>query len=222
MAAKGKAGKKGNKGKNAANTMREVTPQMYEDSLARNQLVNNAELVRRAQEKLEKKPVQTKLQVKKEQARIRLYGKHKSKREYTEKELGIPTLNRSVIPGFKVKHGKKGKKFIEDGDTVTLNRLIKTIGDKYDNLVETKLEKDRRLQEIRELKRQEMERKEAAKREVLDDKKLELKRKASMARTLRRKNRREALRLEREQQEQQHDAQGSVKSKKKVKKVSFA
>ncbi|KAH7589377.1 60S ribosomal subunit assembly/export protein LOC1 [Nakaseomyces glabratus] len=196
------------KGKSQS-TKRVVTPEVFADQQARNQLANAPNLT----EKSERRKA-NKLQVKKEQARARLYGKKKKESTYSEKDLDLPSLNKAVNPGVKLRRGKKGKKFIDDHDSLTLHRLIKTIGDKYDDITESKLEKDRRLEEIRELKRQEIERKEAAKQSQLEEKKDELKKKSSIARSMRRKNRRD--------QERDLHTTSNDKVQRKKKSVSFA
>lgn len=196
------------KGKSQS-TKRVVTPEVFADQQARNQLANAPNLT----EKSERRKA-NKLQVKKEQARARLYGKKKKESTYSEKDLDLPSLNKAVNPGVKLRRGKKGKKFIDDHDSLTLHRLIKTIGDKYDDITESKLEKDRRLEEIRELKRQEIERKEAAKLSQLEEKKDELKKKSSIARSMRRKNRRD--------QERDLHTTSNDKVQRKKKSVSFA
>lgn len=196
------------KGKSQS-TKRVVTPEVFADQQARNQLANAPNLT----EKSERRKA-NKLQVKKEQARARLYGKKKKESTYSEKDLDLPSLNKAVNPGVKLRRGKKGKKFIDDHDSLTLHRLIKTIGDKYDDITESKLEKDRRLEEIRELKRQEIERKEAAKQSQLEEKKDELKKKSSIARSMRRKNRRD--------QERDLHTTSNDKVQRKKKSVFFA
>lgn len=196
------------KGKSQS-TKRVVTPEVFADQQARNQLANAPNLT----EKSERRKA-NKLQVKKEQARARLHGKKKKESTYSEKDLDLPSLNKAVNPGVKLRRGKKGKKFIDDHDSLTLHRLIKTIGDKYDDITESKLEKDRRLEEIRELKRQEIERKEAAKQSQLEEKKDELKKKSSIARSMRRKNRRD--------QERDLHTTSNDKVQRKKKSVSFA
>lgn len=209
------------------NTQREVRPEVFNDSISRNQLNDTiiSSESRHQEQLLKAKQNQkykvSKLATAKEQQKIRLYGKKAVSRgrDYISKikideSKDIPNLNRSIIPGIKIKRGKKGKKFIDDSDTLVWQRLVKTVGDKYDQINESKIEKDRRLEEIREIKRKEIELKEQAKLQKLEDKKNEIKNKASLARSLRRKNKRLALRKANENENELGNS--------KKKSVSFA
>ncbi|OBA20528.1 60S ribosomal subunit assembly/export protein LOC1 [Metschnikowia bicuspidata var. bicuspidata NRRL YB-4993] len=189
------------------NEARSILSEVTTDSEARNLLQNQPKLTEKSRVK---KP--SKQAVKKQQAKIRLYGA-KNGKEYREDQLEIPTLNKAVVPGIKAKKGKKGKKFVDDHDSLKLNLLVKSINDKYDQVNESKLEKSRRLEEIRELKRQDLERKEQAKVDKLENKKADIKNKANVARAARRKNARDAKKSE--------DEGGSSEQKSK-KSVSFA
>ncbi|CAK7901092.1 60S ribosomal subunit assembly/export protein Loc1p [[Candida] anglica] len=188
------------------NKTRQVESEVTSDSVARNLMANPSKLTAKSKVR---KP--SKAAVKKQQAKIRLYGA-KSGKEYREDQLEIPALNMAVTPGVKAKRGKKGKVFVGDHDSLTMNRLVKSINDKYDQVNESKLEKSRRLEELRELKKQEMERKEQQKIDKLEGKKDQLKNKASVARLARRKSAKAAKKAE--------DA-GEVDSRSR-KSVSFA
>lgn len=173
---------KSEKRRNTQNQTRNIEPEVQSDPLASNLLVNKPKLTPQS---TVKKP--SKEKVRKEQAKIRLYGASSGK-NYREDQLDIPKLNKAITPGIKVKRGKKEKKFVADNDTLTLNRIAKSISEKNDEVNESKLEKAKRLEEIRELKRQEIEKKEEDKIRKLEDKKDEVRSKASLSRSARRKN----------------------------------
>lgn len=188
------------------NKTRNIESEVFSDSQARNVLENQPKLTEKSKVR---KP--SKQAVKKQQAKARLYGA-KNGKEYREDQLEIPNLNRAIVPGVKAKSGKKGKKFVDDHDSLTLNLLVKLINDKHDKVNESKLEKLRRLEEIRALKRKEIERKELEKLDKLEGKKAEIKNKSNVARAARRKNARAAAK----------EGEAKESEPKKKKSVSFA
>lgn len=192
-----------------ANEAKTIESEVFSDSHAKNLLQNQPKLTEKSKVR---KP--SKRAIKKKLAQVRLYGA-KNGKEYREDQLQIPVLNKAIVPGVKVKSGKKGKKFIEDHDSLKLNLLVKSINDKHDQVNESKLEKSRRLEEIRELRRKEIERREQSKANKLEDKKKEIKNKANVARAARRMNARDARRSK-------ADPEPSEKPSKKRKSVSFA
>lgn len=203
------------KRKASAHEPKRIRSEVFSDSRASNQLATQPKLTPKSKVK---KP--TKQEVKKQQAKMRLYGARNGK-EYREDQLNVPMLNKAVQPGVKPKLGKKGKVFVDDLDKLLLNRIVKSINDKHDLASESKLEKARRLEELRELKRKEIERKEQIKNDALESKKSEIRSKASLARAARRKNAKEARR-EAQETEAEEVVKPSSSSKKTKKKVSFA
>lgn len=189
------------------NKTRENELEVFADGQARNMMALTPKLTPKKEKKLLLKE-----QMKKREAKIRLYGARNGK-EYLEQQLDVPKLNMAVVPGVKAKKGKKGKVFVDDHDLLLMKRLVLSINDKYDTVNESKLEKLKRLEELRALKREEMERKEQAKHDKLEGKKSELKLKALAARAARRKHAKEREREE---------AAEAEKPAKKRKKVAFA
>ena len=83
------------------NGTRSIEPEVYSDSRAMNLLEDQP---KQKQKSTVKK--MSKSAVKKQQAKIRLYGA-KNGKDYREDQLNIPTLNRAIVPGVKAKRGKK-------------------------------------------------------------------------------------------------------------------
>ncbi|CCH42859.1 60S ribosomal subunit assembly/export protein LOC1 [Wickerhamomyces ciferrii] len=166
------------------NKTRSIESEVFKDSQARNRLGFTSNQTEKARVR---KP--SKKDVKKEQQKIRLYGKKPQQKVYDEKDLDIPVLNRAITPGVKRIRGKKGKKFVNEDpeDSTQINRIINEVILKDEKRDYSKLEKAQKLEEIRELKKKEIEEKELKKQNKLEDKKSELKNKASKARQDRRK-----------------------------------
>lgn len=98
----------------------------------------------------------------------------KKKRVYTDKELGIPALNGIAPAGIAKPHGvKKGKTFVDDGEGM-LAILAMVQADKEGD-IESKMIKARQMDEIREAKRLEAEKRGQAKKSKLEMAKDEVK-----------------------------------------------
>ncbi|KAF2652828.1 hypothetical protein K491DRAFT_582955, partial [Lophiostoma macrostomum CBS 122681] len=99
----------------------------------------------------------------------------KKKRVYTAAELDIPTLN-SIIPAgvAKPKGQKKGKKFVDDA--VSMRAIMSVVSAEKDGAVESKIMRQRQLEEVREARRLEAEARSEGKRERFEERKEGLRR----------------------------------------------
>lgn len=142
------------------NGTRSIEQEVRTDSQARNLL--GVSSTNYANSKVSKKPILP-------------FLKQKKRRVYTEKELTIPKLNKSIDPeGIKKFRGKKGKVF---ADEESMLRILNMVTEAQDSRNASKLEKARQLEEIREAKRREMDKKEQEKEDKIRRKKSELKKK---------------------------------------------
>jgi 60S ribosomal subunit assembly/export protein LOC1 len=106
-------------------------------------------------------------------------GKRKAP-EYTDKQLALPSLN-SIIPashaskavGGKGTGKKKNKVFVDDVEA--MQTIMSIVNAEKDGVIESKMIKMRRLEEIREARQKEAEKREERKREVLEGKMEEVK-----------------------------------------------
>ena len=90
----------------------------------------------------------------------------KKKRVYSEKELNIPTLNGIRPAGVQKPHGiKKGKTFVDDKDTM-MTILAMVQAEKEGN-IESKMIRARQMEEIREARKAEQEKREAGRKQKL-------------------------------------------------------
>ncbi|KAI8964021.1 60S ribosomal subunit assembly/export protein loc-1 [Daldinia sp. FL1419] len=100
----------------------------------------------------------------------------KKKKVYTEKELGIPELNMITPVGVtKPKGKKKGKVFVDDKES--MNTILAMVQADKEGEIESKMIKARQMEEIREARRIEAEKKEEEKKAKLDETKDSLRRK---------------------------------------------
>ncbi|KAI5921370.1 hypothetical protein F4810DRAFT_678711 [Camillea tinctor] len=102
--------------------------------------------------------------------------KKKKKKVYTEKELGIPQLNMVTPIGVtKPKGKKKGKVFVDDKESMsTMLALVQA--DKKGE-IESKMIKARQMEEIREARKLEAEKKGEERKAKLDETKESLRKK---------------------------------------------
>ncbi|KAI0810536.1 hypothetical protein GGR55DRAFT_644301 [Xylaria sp. FL0064] len=108
--------------------------------------------------------------------------KKKKKKVYTEKELGIPQLNMITPVGVtKPKGKKKGKVFVDDKES--MSTILAMVQAEKDGQIESKMIKARQMEEIREARRLEAEKKEAEKKARLDETKDSLRKKRKRNKT---------------------------------------
>lgn len=96
----------------------------------------------------------------------------KKTRTYTEKELNVPLLNTVAKPAAVQKRRKKGKVFVED-QSVLLG-ILAEVNEAKEGQIRSKLERVKDLEEVRERKRVEMEKKERSKAALVEKKKAAL------------------------------------------------
>ncbi|KAL2160573.1 hypothetical protein VTH06DRAFT_1261 [Thermothelomyces fergusii] len=143
--------------------------------------------------------------------------KKKKQRVYTEKELGIPELNMIMPVGVTKPRGKKkGKVFVDDRES--MSTILAMVQAEKEGQIESKMMRARQLEEIREARRIEAEKKEAERKAKLEETK----------ETLRKKRKRNKGKARNEEEEGDESVKAlaatgtkAAKSKKK-KRVSFA
>ncbi|KAF6819759.1 60s ribosomal subunit assembly export protein loc1 [Colletotrichum sojae] len=102
--------------------------------------------------------------------------KKRKKKVYTEAELDIPKLNTIVPAGVqKPKGKKKGKVFVDDRES--MNTILAIVQAEKEGQIESKMLKARQMEEIREARRVEAEKKEEEKKSRLEDTKDALRKK---------------------------------------------
>ncbi|OAA39978.1 60S ribosomal subunit assembly/export protein loc1 [Metarhizium rileyi] len=111
----------------------------------------------------------------KEKNRAALLKKPK-KKVYTEAELGIPTLNMVTPVGVVKPRGKKkGKVFVDDEES--MGTIMAIVQAEKNGEIESKMIKARQMEEIREARKVEAEKKQDEKNSKLDDAKESLRKK---------------------------------------------
>ena len=102
----------------------------------------------------------------------------KKQKIYTDKELGLPTLNMITPAGIQKPRGKKkGKIFVDDQESMAT--ILAIVNAEKEGQIESKMMKARQMEEIREARRREAEAKQARKKEKLEETKKSLKKNKS-------------------------------------------
>ncbi|KAI9055109.1 hypothetical protein LZ554_000074 [Drepanopeziza brunnea f. sp. 'monogermtubi'] len=92
----------------------------------------------------------------------------KKRRVYTEKELGIPALNMITPIGVeKPKGKKKGKVFVDDRESMMT--ILAMVNADKDGQIESKMMKARQMEEIREARKAESEKRQEMRKAKLDE-----------------------------------------------------
>jgi 60S ribosomal subunit assembly/export protein LOC1 len=93
---------------------------------------------------------------------------------YTEKELKVPQLNGIRPSGVqKLPNRKKGKQFVDDGEG--MRAIMAMVMAEKEGDVESKMMRARQLEEVREARKAEMERRAESKKAGLEGRKEEIK-----------------------------------------------
>ncbi|KAF2085763.1 hypothetical protein K490DRAFT_67359 [Saccharata proteae CBS 121410] len=101
-------------------------------------------------------------------------GLKKKKRVYSEKELGIQKLNTIVPAGVqKPKGKKKGKVFVDDQESMMT--ILAMVNADKEGQIESKMMKQRQMEEIREARKKEAEARQDHKKAKLEETKNSLK-----------------------------------------------
>ncbi|KAM0198842.1 hypothetical protein ACHAPA_010427 [Fusarium lateritium] len=94
--------------------------------------------------------------------------KNPKKKKYTDEQLGIPELNTVTPVGVVKPRGKKkGKVFADDQESMTT--IMALVQAEKDGQIESKMIKQRQMEEIREARKVEAEKKEQEKKTKLED-----------------------------------------------------
>ncbi|KAK4156303.1 hypothetical protein C8A00DRAFT_12734 [Chaetomidium leptoderma] len=142
-------------------------------------------------------------------------NKKKKRRVYTEKELGLPELNMITPVGVtKPKGKKKGKVFVDDRESMTT--ILALVQAEKNGQIESKMMRARQMEEIREARRVEADKKEEERNAKLEDTKDSLRKKRKRAAT------NGKGREEEEESIKAVAATGTKAAKPKKKRVSFA
>ncbi|EHK27207.1 uncharacterized protein TRIVIDRAFT_131184 [Trichoderma virens Gv29-8] len=105
-----------------------------------------------------------------------LLMKRPKKKTYTAEELGIPTLNMITPIGVeKPKGKKKGKVFVDDKESMTT--ILSLVQAEKEGHIESKMIKARQMEEIREARKAEADKKAAEKKAKFEDTKESLRKK---------------------------------------------
>lgn len=94
--------------------------------------------------------------------------------KYTEKELKVPQLNGIRPAGVsKPPNAKKGKNFVDDKES--MNAILAMVMAEKEGNIESKMMRARQMEEVREARRIEAEKRTQSKKESLEDRKQNIK-----------------------------------------------
>ncbi|KAF5663891.1 60S ribosomal protein subunit assembly export LOC1 [Fusarium heterosporum] len=94
--------------------------------------------------------------------------KNPKKKKYTDEQLGIPELNKITPVGVVKPRGKKkGKVFADDQES--MSTIMALVQAEKDGQIESKMIKQRQMEEIREARKVEAEKKDQERKERLED-----------------------------------------------------